>query len=90
MLLLEKWRPVLSMINYNVGLTDVDYKIRLSDPTPIKLYVPCYSQGVREAILKELDKMKEANFIEPSISPFAAPMVCVRKGDSSLRVTIDF
>ena len=34
--------------------------------------------------------MKEANFIELSISPFAAPMVCVRKGDSSLRVTIDF
>ena len=34
--------------------------------------------------------MKEANFIEPSISPFAAPMVCVRKGNGSLRVTIDF
>ena len=34
--------------------------------------------------------MKEANFIEPSISPFAAPMLCVRKGDSYLRVTIDF
>ena len=63
---------------------------RLDVPTPIKLYVPCYSQGVREAILKELDKMKEANFIEPSISPFAAPMVCVWKGDGSLCVTIDF
>ena len=34
--------------------------------------------------------MKEAKFIEPSISPFAALMVCVRKGDCSLRVTIDF
>ena len=54
------------------------------------MYIPCYSQGVREAILKKLDKMKEANFIELSISPFAAPMVCVRKGDSSLRVTTDF
>ena len=90
MLLLEKWRTFLSMNKYNVGLTEVNYKIHLSDPTPIKLYIPCYSQGVREAILKELDKMKEANFIEPSISPFAAPMVCVRKGDGSLRVTIDF
>ena len=74
---LEKWRTVLLLNKYNVGLTDVDYKIRLNDPTPIKLYIPCYSQGVREAILKELDKMKEADFIEPSISPFAAPMVCV-------------
>ena len=78
------------MLNkYDVGLTDVDYKIRLSDPTPIKLYIPHYSQGDREAISKELEKMKEANFIEPSISPFAAPMVCVWKGNSSLRVTID-
>ena len=34
--------------------------------------------------------MKEANFIELSISPFAAPMVFVRKGDGCLRVTIDF
>jgi hypothetical protein len=90
MLLLEKWHTVLLLNKYDVGLTDVDYKIRLSDPTPIKLYIPRYSQGVREAISKELEKMKEANFIEPSISPFAAPMVCVRKGDGSLRVTIDF
>ena len=40
--------------------------------------------------MKELDKMKEAGFIKPSISPFAAPMMCVKKGDGSLCVTIDF
>ena len=34
--------------------------------------------------------MKEVDFIEPSIILFAAPMVCVRKGDGSLQVTIDF
>ena len=82
--LLEKWSVVLSKNKYDVGLSDVEYQICLSNPTPIKSYVPRYSQGVREAIIKELDKMKEANFIEPSISPFAAPMVCVRKGDNSL------
>ena len=63
MLLLEKWRTVLLTNKYNVGLTDIDYKICLSDTTPIKSYMSCYSQGVREAILKELDKMKEAHFI---------------------------
>ena len=78
MLLLEKWCTVLLLNKYNVDLINVDYKIRLNDPTPRKSYIPCYSQGVREAILKELDKMKEADFIEPSISPFAAPMVCVQ------------
>ena len=78
------------MNKYNIGLTDVDYKICLSDSTPIELYIPCYSQGVKEAIFKELDKMKEAFFKEPYKTPFAAPMVCVRKGDGCLRVTIDF
>ena len=52
MLLLEKWLTVLSMNKYNVGLTDVDYKIRLSDPTPIKLNVSFYLQGVREENIK--------------------------------------
>lgn len=90
MLLLEKWHTVLLLNKYDVGLTNIDYKIRLSDPTPIKLYIPCYSQGVRKAISKKLEKMKDVNFIELSISPFAAPMVCVLKGDGSLRVTIIF
>ena len=68
----------------------VDYKICLSDTTPIELYIPCYSQEVREVIGKEWEKMKEASFIEPSISLFAASMVYVHKGNGSLRVTIDF
>ena len=76
-LLLEKWCTVLLLNKYNIGLTDVGYKIYLNDPTSIKLYIPCYSQGVREAILKELEKIKDADFIELSISPFAAPMVFV-------------
>ena len=63
MLLFEKWHTVLFLKKYDVGLTDIGYKIRLSDPTPIKSYIPLYSQGVSEAILKDLEKMKEANFI---------------------------
>ena len=51
---------------------------------------PLYSQGVSEAIIKDLEKMKEANIIETSIFPFAAPMVCVQKVDGSLCVRIDF
>ena len=43
-----------------------------------------------KAINNELDKMECADFIEPLISPYAAPIVCVKKKDNSLRVTIDF
>ncbi len=79
MLLLEKWFTVLLLNKYDVGLTDIDFMIRLKNPAFIKSYIPCYSQGVREVISKELEKMKEADFIEPSISPFAAPMVCLKR-----------
>ena len=75
--LLEKWSTFLSMKKYNIGMTKVDYKIQLSDIKTIKLYILYYSQGVSKAIGKELEKMKKADFIEPSISLFAAPMVCV-------------
>ena len=67
---------VLLLNNYDVGLTDNDYKICVNDPSPIN----CMSLVIhisREAILKELEKIKKAKFIEPSIFPFAAPMVCV-------------
>ena len=43
-----------------------------------------------EAINKELTKLEKADFIEPSIFPYAAPTVCVRKKDGSLCICIDF
>ena len=51
----KKWSTVLSMNKYDVGKTDFDYKIRLSETNPIKSYIFSYSQGVRQAILKELE-----------------------------------
>ena len=39
---------------------------------------------------KELEKLKAADFIEPSIFPFLSPMVCVKKTDRALWVCIDF
>ena len=90
MLLLEKWHTVLLLKKDYNNLTDINYMICLNSPTPLKFYIPCYSQGVREAILKEIEKMKKANFIEPSISPFAAPMVCVHKGDNFLEFQLIF
>ena len=37
---LSKWSIVLSKNKYDVGLTTVEYKIRLKDGEPIKGYVP--------------------------------------------------
>ena len=46
--LLEKWSTVLSMNKYDVGKTDIDYKIRLSETNPSKsFYTPLFTR--REA-----------------------------------------
>ena len=49
MLLLENWRTFQLLNNFKVGLAYADYKICLTEPNPIKLYVPFYSQEVSEA-----------------------------------------
>ena len=57
---------------------------------PVKSYTPRNSPAVKKAIEDELFKLEKADFIEPSISPYSAPTVCVAKPDGTLRVTIDF
>ena len=43
-----------------------------------------------QAIEEELCKLEKADFIKPSESPYALPIVCVSKLDGSLRVCINF
>ena len=62
---------------YNVGITTEKYTICLNNHDPVKCYVPCCTPVIVEAINNELDKMLKADFIEKSISPFSAPMVCI-------------
>ena len=39
---------------------------------------------------KELDGLIEKYFIQPSYSPYASPVVMVKKKDGSIRFTCDF
>ena len=84
------WYTIISRNKYDVGITKEKYTIRLSNSEPIKSYVPHCTLAMIEAINDELDKMLKADFIEKSISPFSAFMVCTWKPDGRLQVTIDF
>ena len=81
---------MFSQNKYNVGITTEEYYIRLADGTPVKSYVPRRSPAVVDAIELELEKLEKADFIEPSISPYSALTVCVKKPDGTLIVNIDF
>ena len=46
--------------------------------------------AVREEVARQLKSMQEAHVIQPSSSPWASPVVMVRKNDGSYRFCVDY
>lgn len=77
--------------NGRVGQTDlVHYKIRLQDQTPVKIPARRLPIHQREIANEEIDKMLNQGIIEPSESPWAGPIVLVKKKDNSTRFCVDY
>lgn len=68
-----------------------DHKIVLTEPLP-NAYSALYKQSIEEleAIKKYLQENLVKGFIEHSRSPFASPILCVRKSNGDLRVCVDY
>ena len=62
----------------------------LPDTQPI--YIPLYRMAPTELkeLKEQLKDLLEKCFIRPSISPWGAPVLFVRKKDGSLRICIDY
>lgn len=74
-----------------LGHTDlVQHEIETSDSRPIKLPLRRLPITQRETAEIEIDKMLEQGIIEPSYSPWAAPIVLVKKRDGSTRFCVDY
>ena len=88
--LLIEYRDVFSTQEEPLGQCDVvQHKIK-TEGEPIKVPYRRIPVGLREEAAKEENRMKEPGVIEPSESPWAAPVVLVRKRDGSLRYCIDY
>ena len=70
------------------GKTKHAIEVEGSKPVKIPPRSPPLSQ--REVIEREAKKMLDSGIIEPSGSPWAAPVVLVRKKDGSVRFSVDF
>lgn len=72
-------------------VTTGDIKIRLKDPT-ITVYRRPYrlSPHEREVVRAKVNELLSAKIIQPSSSPYASPILLVKKKDGSDRMVIDY
>ena len=85
------------MVEYDDIFSDVpqvtniiEHKVvtRTEEPVYKRAYPIPYA--LRDKVKKEIDDMLKAGIVEPSDSPYAAPIVLIKKKDQSLRICLDF
>ena len=87
---IEKYSFLFAMDSLDLGKTDlVKHHIELSNYAPIKDRYRRIPPHQYEEVRKHLKEMLEIGAIRRSNSPWASPVVLVRKKDGSLRFCID-
>ena len=86
-----KWSDVFSKHDLDHGHTDVvRHKINLLDERPIKIPHRRIPPGIYDELKQHLREMLEGGHVRPSQSPWAFPVVLVRKKDKTLRFCVDY
>ena len=87
---IEKYLFLFAMNSLDLGQTDlIKHHIELKDYTPIKDRYRRIPPHQYEEVQKHLKEMLDIGAIRHSNSPWASPVVLVRKKDGSLRFCID-
>lgn len=88
---LNNMPDVFAHHDLDFGRTDkVKHHIKLSDETPFKLRArPIHPQDI-EAVRRHIQELLDAGVIRESESPFASPIVVVRKKNGQVRLCIDY
>ena len=73
------------------GKTDViEHRIVLTDGNPIRCKPYPVLHALKDAIIEEVKEMERLGVIEKSDSPYASPLLIVKKKDGSNRPVVDF
>ncbi len=89
--LLSSWESIFAQHDNDLGhVTVVKHQIPLTDSTPIRQRHRRIPPAQYEEVRKHLKDMMAAGAIRESHSPYASPIVLVRKKDGSLRLCVDY
>ena len=86
--LLQSFDDVITDLPGNCNLTK--HRIILTDETPIASRPYPVPYAVRESLDREIEEMLRLGVVRPSESPYASPVVIVKKKDGSNRICIDY
>ena len=89
--MLIEFQDVFSKGDHDIGRTDlVKHKINTENVAPIRQPPRRAPMGQQEEINQQVTDMLQRRVIEPSNSPWAAPVVLVTKKDGSKRFCVDY
>lgn len=89
--LLDKYWDVFACEPTQLGRTTiVQYEIHVEEGPPIKQRYYSTSKLEHEFIGKEIGRLKEMGLIHLSYSPWASPVVLVKKKNGKLRLCVDY
>ena len=72
------------------GTTAIKHVINVTDVTPLRQKAYRVPASLRKALDDKLDTLLDAGIITPSCSPWASPLVLVKKPDNSIRPCVDY
>lgn len=88
---LAKRRNVFSLDEWDVGLAKgVEHQIRLSNPTPFRERSRRLAPADIDDVRRHLQQLLAAGILKESRSPYASPIVVVRKKNGTIRICIDY
>ena len=89
--LFERYRHIFAEDDCDLGCAkDVLHKIDTGDHAPIRLRPIRRSRTADSAVREEIEKLTANGLLIPSKSPWASPVLIVKKKDGSNRVVIDY